>query len=350
MKSFAYILLAFVVTFISCQKDLTEAFSGPIGCNEDLSENSFNISIQDESVQLPGQVSVFFKVDDKNGKPVAGLNNSSFSIFEKGRNDDCFKKISSFESNAQISPNEQIFNYTTMLVLDLSGSVLQNSLEELKNASKQFIQNVIVRNPDDSFEVGIWWFDGEDNLHRLQSFTDKVDVLLSKIDQIDQNISSDPSTDLYGAILKSSELANKQVEDFQAKDIIGASSVVVFTDGTDQAARYTKEEAIDAVNKSKETVNFYTIGLGNEIDASILRKIGTAGSIIATETENLEETFKQTSDQVYDEANSYYFFEYCSPKRDGSGINELILHVTNAGLKGYVETAFDATGFESGCN
>lgn len=339
-----------VVFLFACQKELTSPQNQPKGCTEDLTENSFKITIQDEFIELPGKVSVFFKVDDRSGIPVPRLTSNNFSILEKGRNDDCFKNISAFEANARISPNKQVFKYSTMLVLDLSGSVLQSSLNEIKNASMQFIQNIIPRNPNDSFELGIWWFDGENKLHLLQDFTDNTNTLLSKINQITRNISSDPSTDLYGAVIKSSEIANQHLSSFQSKDIISASSVVIFTDGTDQAARHTKENAISAVKKSNGNIKYFTIGLGNEIDATVLKQIGTGGSFIAADNEDLEATFKATSNQVFDEANSYYFFEYCSPKRDGSGMNELILQVNDGGKKGWVRTAFDATGFEAGCN
>ncbi|WP_396596319.1 hypothetical protein [Dokdonia sp. R86516] len=42
-------------------------------------------------------------------------------------------------------------------------------------------------------------------------------------------------------------------------------------------------------------------------------------------------------------------FEYCSPKRDGSGMSNLVIQVINGGQDGLVQTSFDATGFTSGC-
>ncbi|WP_235298004.1 VWA domain-containing protein [Portibacter marinus] len=349
MKSYAYLLIALFIVATSCQKDFSNVEIPPLGCTEDLSENSFEITIQDKFVELPGKVSVFFKVDRKDGKPVAKLRNNDFSVYEKGKNDDCFKTISAFESNARISPNQQIFKYSTMLVLDLSGSVLQGSFYELKNATKQFIQSIIYRN-DDATEIGIWWFDGEDKLHELQDFTENTSLLLSKVDKLDPNMSNDPSTDLYGAVLKSTVIADDHLAGYLNKGTIAASSVVVFTDGTDQAARHSKDEAIRAVKSSDASINYFTIGLGNEIDTKVLSALGPAGTIIADSNQDLEEKFKETADLVFDEANSYYLFEYCSPKRDGSGVNELVLQVSSDGLKGYAKTEFDATSFESGCN
>ena len=80
-------------------------------------ENELLLSIQDEFTTLPGKVSVLFRVSDLMGNPISGLSADQFSIYEQGRNDDCFNSISSSESFARISPNSQVFNNNTLLVL-----------------------------------------------------------------------------------------------------------------------------------------------------------------------------------------------------------------------------------------
>lgn len=346
---FAIILYGCIFLFASCEKNLLNT-ANALDCGFDFANQAYELTIQEQYVTSPGQVSVFFKVDDNEGKPVAGLSSSNFSIFEKGRNDECFKSISVFESNARISPNTQIFRYNTMLVLDLSGSVLQGSFSELKNASKKFIENIMPNDDSDAFAMGIWWFDGEDQLHVLQNFTVNKDVLLSKIESLSQSISNDPSTDLYGAVLKSTDVITAKQNSFNDAGAIAASSVILFTDGTDQAARYSKQEALNAIQSASDFVSYYTIGLGDEIDQKVLEAIGESGSIIANNNDELEETFKQTAELVFDEANSFYLFEYCSPKRDGSGLNKLILEVAFRNERGFIQTEFDGTGFSSGCN
>ena len=96
-----------------------------------LGENDLILSIQEQYTTLPGKISIFFKVSDKDGSPVPGLTANQFTIYEQGRNDACFNTISTSESNARISPNSQIFNNNTVLVLDLSNSVLSSSLDKL---------------------------------------------------------------------------------------------------------------------------------------------------------------------------------------------------------------------------
>ena len=290
-------------------------------------------------------MSIFFKVDTKEGKPVAGLLDSDFIIYEKGINDDEPRLISVDEAERQISPKGQVFSYNTMLVLDLSGSVVNNNLPGLKEASKQFIDKVMPEQIDTSIKMGIWWFDGEDALHELNPLSSSRDELKAAIESINSQMSSDNSTDLYGAVLKSTEVAEAILIDNQ--NIISAVSVVIFTDGTDQAARYSKTDAFSAVEAADEKISFYTIGLGYEIDQSVLMTLGKNSSAFANNTNQLTEKFSEIAQSVFNQANSFYLFEYCSPKRNGS--NELIIEVKKGSNFGTVSTSFSAVGFTGGC-
>ena len=289
-----------------------------------LGTNELLLAIQDQYTTLPGKVSVFFRVSDDLGNPVAGLTADQFTIYEQGRNDDCFNTISASESQARISPNSQIFQNHTLLVLDLSNSVLSSSLNELKSASSSFVNNVMPATE-----------------------TDKG--LLQYLEGIQADISNDPSTDLYGAVIKASDIAEDLLDESLQNNTIGAASVVIFTDGTDQASRYPEQAALDKVEDADSNISYFTIGLGAEIDSQILEEIGKTFSVFAGNKEELETTFNQLSQKVSERANSYYLFEYCSPKRDGSGENNLAIQVTAGSRQGAVQTTFNATGFTGGC-
>jgi uncharacterized protein YegL len=353
-------LLFAVILFISCGNadddvnfDINQA--GSLGLGEtvdqclDLGENDLVLSVQDQFTSLPGKVSVFFKVSDNSGNPVPGLTAEQFTIYEQGRNDECFNTISASESYARISPNSQIFNNNTLLVLDLSNSVLSNSLDELKSATTSFINNVMPAAEEDSFKMAIYWFDGEDELHLLNPLTASGDELVAAVAGITTTISNDPSTDLYGAVIKSANIASELLLESTNSNSIGAASVVVFTDGTDQASRYSEDEALQKVDQSDSNISFFAIGLGSEIDTEILMKIGKTSSVFAGSTEELETTFNDISLRVNEQANSFYLFEYCTPKRDGSGENNLVIQVNNGNLQGAVQTKFDSAGFTGGC-
>jgi len=313
-------------------------------------DNELLLSIQEQFVEAPSKISILFKVSDNLGNPVSGLTADQFTIYEQGRNDDCFNTISSSESFARISPNSQIFSNNTLLVLDLSNSVLQSSLDELKAASTSFINNVMPIQERESSKMAIYWFDGEDILHLLNPLTSSITELTASVAAIDETISNDPSTDLYGAVIKSTEIAEDLIQENVQSQTIGAASVVLFTDGTDQASRFTEERALAAVENANPNISFFTIGLGAEIDSAILGEIGKTASVVAANASELETTFNQISARVSEQANSFYLFEYCTPKRDGSGSNNLVIQLTDGALQGAVQTQFDATGFTGGCD
>ncbi|MEL6866124.1 MAG: VWA domain-containing protein [Bacteroidota bacterium] len=325
-------------------------------CNKDddspTSGNKENlvIRIQEQYETPPSRVSVFFKVETGSGEPVAGLTEPNFTIYEKGRNDEVERLLSEDETTRILSDNGQIFRYHNILVLDLSGSVLNNNLEQLKDAAKSFISDVMATDFNSSASVGIWWFDGRDQLHQLIDFTDDESDLYEAVDGITPSISSDSSTDLFGAILKSTDLAEAKLSENQAQGILSAVSIIVFTDGTDQAARYAKADAYQAVDNASEGINFYTIGLGDEIDETALRKIGTSSFVFADDTTVLNNKFVEIANLISAEANSYYLFEYCTPKRNGSGESELHINVENDTGKGKRVTTFSADGFEDDCD
>lgn len=315
----------------------------------DLNDGDLVLSIQEQFTTLPGKVSILFKVSDRLGNPIAGLTADQFTIYEQGRNDACFNVISSNESKGRISSNSQVFNNATLLVLDLSNSVLANSLSELKSASISFISNVMPENASESFRMAIYWFDGEDVLHELNPLSSDRQELITAIDEITADISNDPSTDLYGAIIKATDISEGLIQESREQSVIGASSIVVFTDGTDQASRYSESAALSAVEDADPNISFFTIGLGSEIDPNILQEIGKTFSAFAGNESELESTFNEISLKVSERANSFYLFEYCSPKRDGSGENNLVIQVVDGNQQGAVQTKFDASGFTAGC-
>lgn len=333
--------LVFLLT--ACKDDDVVPFDPSL--NQDLI-----ITIQEQYVNPPSRVSVFFKVETREGMPVAGLTEENFTIYEQGRNDDVEKLLSQDETTRLLSDNSQLFEYRTMLLLDLSGSVLNNSLPELKEAANAFIDDVFTNNSNTSNTVGIWWFDGEDVIHPLIDFTDNAESLKNAVNGITTSISNDSSTDLFGAVIKSAALAESKIQLAQDQGILSQFSIIVFTDGTDQAARYSREEAYAAVDNASDNINFYTIGLGAEIDENVLNKVGKTSSVFADNTAALSETFEEVAGLIADEANAYYLFEYCTPKRDGSGMNDLHIVAQRDSKEGRRITSFDATGFTNDCD
>lgn len=345
-KTLFFGLVAILFLAFGC-KDDDQPFSD---CFKTPKKTQLNLQVlEGPTVSQPSKISVFFKVTDANGNPEGFLTPDNFVIYEKGLNDDCHRVISEFEAERRISGREQVFNHTTLLVLDLSGSVLSQSLTQLQDAANAFIDEIIPDSMDSSKSMGIFWFDGEDILHELVAVTTDKSMLKAGIGSIFPGMSTDNSTDFFGAVIKSASKATAVLAEFEDQNITAAASVVLFTDGRDRANRYLRETAFNAVSSAPQDISFFTLGLGNEINQIDLTTIGRNGSALVADVGQLTNVFRNIAAQVSNEANSYYLFEYCSPIRNGAN-NGLVIEVFNGQNEvGYIEADFDATGFSGGC-
>ena len=315
---------------------------GPTEPETVTEDRGYALRLESREVKKPANVSIFFQVRTSAGKPVPGLAVEDFTIFE---NDE---PISTFEAVRAIVPKPEKFVARTMLVLDLSGSVLNaNSLPALKEAARAFVVATTPVAASNETMVGIFWFDGAADVHTLAPFTNNRAALLAAIDKIAPGISNDVSTNLNGAVIHAVEMAAETDREDARRGVISSNAVVIFTDGTDRAARRTEQEAVETVGRYKEDVSVYTIGLGSEIREASLKLIGASGFVTARNVAELTPAFNAVGGNVRDEANSYYLLEYCSPKR--AGTNMVKIQANRGSLSGSLATSFSASGFGGGC-
>jgi hypothetical protein len=296
------------------------------------------------TVAKPANVTVSFKVDDENGFGVPNLKteNDNFNIYE---ND---VLVSSFEAKPLVLPRPGRFSNYTVVLLDLSGSILlSQSLPAVKTAATKFITTVVPEPASADVQVAILWFDGAAALHSLVPFTSSRSALTAGIASVDGNMSNDNSTNLNGAMIAGADSAFARASADKAKGVTSIGSVVLFTDGTDQAARVTVNAVLTKITNSRPTVKFYSIGLGEEVNSGILAEYGPDGYFQSGDPTGLAETFDQAAQRVKDNANSYYQLQYCSPKR--AGTHELRIEAVYGKAKGSLKTTFNADGFTGGC-
>ena len=299
--------------------------------------------LSEAETSAPSKISIRFKLDDKDGQPIAGLTTENFNIYEQTQNNSCLQPISEFEALRSVQSEQRSFIQHTLILLDLSGSVITFQ-EELKEATRALVNEI---DPTETSlnKIGVLWFDGAAELHELIAPTFNKESILESIDKIKTDLSKDNSTNLYGAVTSIAQKANSILEDNSG---VSGVSIVLFTDGKDRANRVSKQNAYDAVNESNSAISFFTVGLGAEINKSDLEKFGRDRFVNISNVNQLSSTFKDIASFVQAEANSYYLLEYCSPIRNGVN-NILIVEAIQGDNKGYLESNFDATGFEGGC-
>lgn len=322
------------------------AFTLFISCGKDNDSNRFEMELIEAKAEMPAKVRLFFKIDLGEDHLFETLEQSDFEIYEDKI------LVSRSESLAQIQREEGEFLFASILLLDLSGSVLNDTeLPNVKSAANSFIASVMPIETDLTFgskEMAVYWFDGEEDVHELVAFTTDRNALTNGIDSIDESISSDNSTNLNGAVVQGLSIMNSRlIEARLDPDISAAGSLVIFTDGTDQASRVSTRDAQNAVKNAGSDNAVFTIGLGDEIDEDILEDFGRDGFELAENSFDLNATFLAVAQKVESESKSFYVLEYCSPKRNGDHTIELRANYEDS--FGSFNTKFSADGFIGGC-
>lgn len=318
-----------------------------VSCESSMqSSQKVDVELVEANTEMPSKIQLFFKVDLGKENRFTTLDPSAFEIYEDG------SKISTLESQAQIQREPGDFLYSSVLVLDLSGSILNNAdLPRLKEASTHFIEQTMPTQQESLYgtrEMAIYWFNGEENIHRLEPFTAERDSLISSIESINADMSDDISTNLNGAVIQGLSVMRDRLREIKGdSDIATAGSMVLFTDGTDQAGYISTAQAADSVRNAGNGRSIFTIGLGGEIDKEVLKTFGRDGFELAKDSLELNSSFLNVAKHLEAESNSYYVLEYCSPKRSGQHMLELRAYYEDK--FGSFKTAFSAEGFTGGC-
>src|SRR5580700_7901371 len=99
--------------------------------------SGLKVGLLRSSARRPSNVAVYFTVDTSDNKPVAGLTADKFVIYEDGG------KVSEFESKQTILNPQVAASHFTLLLIDMSGSVVESKhVDEVVAAASAFTQRV----------------------------------------------------------------------------------------------------------------------------------------------------------------------------------------------------------------
>jgi Ca-activated chloride channel family protein len=190
-------------------------------------DKDYTLSVETLEVQLP------ISVLDKEGRPVDGLKQENFQIFE----DKVLQTIKTFR-------HEDI-PLSIGLVIDNSGS-MRNKRERVNSSALAFVRE---SNPED--ETFIVNFD--DSAYLEQDFTSSIGDLIDALENIDAR----GETALYDALYLAAEKVTKDGK----KD---KKALLLISDGEDNTSKYGINKVIEALRQAKVTV--YAVGLLEEDD------------------------------------------------------------------------------------
>lgn len=291
------------------------------------------------SSKKPSNVAVYFRVETGKGEPVANLEADQFNIYE----DD--KLVSTYESKQTILNPEVAAAHYTLLLVDMSGSVAESDgREKVAAAAEVFTAKVSTNN-----RVAVYAFDGSEDLYKITGFTQSGDRAQGKLQGLANFEPKDPSTNLNGAMVKALAELDEALDG--AKEPLKFGTLVVFTDGTDRAARVSQEEVAEALEQSKHEV--FAIGLGAELSEEDLDRVGKDGTALATDEASIGDAFEAVAEHVEATTKSYYLLSYCSPARAGDHtvrVEAVVPNDKGKEQKGDLESEFNADGFGPKCD
>ncbi|MEC8022931.1 MAG: vWA domain-containing protein, partial [Myxococcota bacterium] len=175
-----------------------------------------------------------------------------------------------------------------------------------------------------------------------QEFTNNISDIKKAINSLLTDTSGVNTTNLYGALIEAistNEQAQQQRQSAMQGGTVTFGQVVVFTDGSDQAALNTLGEASAAVQNTRDDV--VMISFGGEVSENVLAQLGKNGAYGATEASDLAGLFQVVAEVLRSRKQALYVLGYCTPKLAGE--HELTLAIEGKGVS--VPIDFSAAGF-----
>jgi len=244
------------------------------------------------------QVTVYVSVVNDKGEPV-GIDPQTIQIMENNQ----AMQLTDIRGGGDAS---QIVPVTTMLVVDISGSMDKNGkLAAAKEAAKQYVSQM---RPGD--QAGLMTYDTK--TYYVQPITTDTAALTTAID----GLVTGGDTAMYNALVEA---------ETNLAAVNGRKSIIVLTDGLDNKSQSTTDDVIAGISQTGLTIS--TIGFGDAtskgqvgLDEAGLKSLAekTGGLYgYADDAEALSAIFQQYGDVLQSE----YALTYISPTSLRDGVN-----------------------------
>src|SRR5690606_9421167 len=156
----------------------------------------------------------------------------------------------------------------------VSGSITESGqIDPLVDSAQMFTERV-----GQSQKVGVYAFDGSDKIHSVVPFTEAEGAVQGGLEGLRSYKPKDPSTNLHGAVVQGLKVLKESLD--REKKPLKFGTLVVFSDGADRAARVTREELQQELDKEDyEHYDMFAIGIGDpaELESARLSDIGRDG-------------------------------------------------------------------------
>ena len=120
----------------------------------------------------------------------------------------------------------------------------------------------------------------------------------------------------------------------------------MLTDGVDRANRISQRQMLDAVEAAPYRV--FTLGIGRELDDSLLSRLGKTGYIRVEESGAARSAFRELAELITRATRRQYLLRYCSAAR--SGVHKVSVEATAPAGSGQLQYTLDAAALHAPCD
>lgn len=272
---------------------------------------SVNLAAHTITASQPSIVTMVQRVSDRlTGEPVTSLTVGDFEVLEDGQ------PIARREAFLDMEPIDDLpYQLKTVLMLDVSSSLTQTDIANVKAAAEQIADNLLERQ-----EIAVYVFD--DTVREVIGFSRDVGAIKAAIDSITLG---GPSTNLFGAVVDG---FGRWSNSFSL-DGITHGALVLITDGNDTSGLSSLQSALAA----KEDRDFFALIVGGAVNTDPLvqlvlgqeldsvteadRTLASRRLLSVDDFGQIDGGLQQVASEVERMTEGLYFLHYATPKRSG---------------------------------
>jgi hypothetical protein len=290
--------------------------------------SSLRLSLLAAASRPPSDVALYVDVADAHGRPVVGLQASDFRFYEDG-----------VAASGELADPALAAQHYTLLLIELSSVLMSDQVGAIRTAAQVWRARVGAQQ-----RVAVYAFDGAKALHEIVPFRAGSPDDRRMLDSLRTLEVRDPSTNLNGAVLAGLAELGRGLRAAEAPLRFG--TLVVLTEGSDRANRISQRQMLDAVEAAPYRV--FTLGIGRELDDSVLSRIGKTGYIRVEDTSAARAAFSELADLILRASQRQYLLRYCASARTGR--HKLKVEVDSPEGRGELHYTIDAEAFTGPCD
>jgi len=281
----------------------------------------------------PSNVAVYVDVKDKLGRPIPGLAEKNFRVYEDG------KLVTTGKGKRVLLEPKEFDKRYVLLLVDLSGPIVDSEdLPDLVKAIGEFVDHVGA-----THEIAVGAFDGNDEVVPFLGYAGTAETK-AVIGAMQKFRPRSRNANLNGAVYQGLHSLRDRLN--QANAPQKSAILVVFTDRGELAHSVSPETIKQGMKETPAQV--YVIGVGEQVHRQELSAIGRTGTFLSNNPKAYKEAFSEIGKKLTADADGRYVFSYCSPKRRGN--HKVEVEAVTQMDRGRLMFKFNADGFSSGCS